>query len=56
MANDFLAGRMTRDFPPCSYARGLVLASMAELVPALIVDALRQGFSISSLLKVEATH
>ena len=32
--------------PPCSYSRGLVLASMAELVPPIICDALYQGLPI----------
>jgi uncharacterized protein len=46
LATDFLARRSTRRLPPCSYKRGLVLASVAELVPPIIVDALDQGLPI----------
>jgi uncharacterized FAD-dependent dehydrogenase len=42
-APDFLARRPTRDLPPSSYPRGLVLADMTDLVPPLIVEALEQG-------------
>jgi uncharacterized FAD-dependent dehydrogenase len=42
-AADFMAQRSSRDLPPCSYARGLVLADVAELVPPFIVEALYQG-------------
>jgi uncharacterized FAD-dependent dehydrogenase len=45
-APDFLAGRPTRELPPSSYRRGLVLAAVAELVPPLIVEALRHGLPI----------
>jgi uncharacterized FAD-dependent dehydrogenase len=45
-ACDFLARRPTRTLPPCSYARGLVLADMAELAPPVIVEALRHGLPI----------
>jgi len=43
VARDFLAHRKTRALPPCSYARGAVLAEIAELVPPIIVDALHHG-------------
>lgn len=47
LARDFLNRRPTRDFPPSSYTRGmLVLAEVAELVPPVIVDALFQGLPI----------
>jgi uncharacterized FAD-dependent dehydrogenase len=42
-ATDFLAGRLTPHLPPCSYSRGLVSASVADLVPPLILDALHEG-------------
>jgi uncharacterized FAD-dependent dehydrogenase len=46
MAKDFLAQRPSRVVPPCSYARGLVLASIAELVPPVILEALYDGLPI----------
>ncbi len=45
-AGDFLTQRASDGLPPCSYPRGLVLASLAELVPPLIVEALREGLPI----------
>jgi uncharacterized FAD-dependent dehydrogenase len=45
-AVDFLTRRATRDLPPCSYQRGLVLADIAELVPPVIVEALRHGLPL----------
>ncbi|HEV3261071.1 MAG TPA: NAD(P)-binding protein [Gemmataceae bacterium] len=42
-AQDFLAQRRTGRLPPCSYPRGVVSASIEELVPRLIVEALRSG-------------
>jgi hypothetical protein len=45
-AGDFLAGRRTTAMPACSYARGLVLADMAELAPPVVLEALRQGLPI----------
>jgi uncharacterized FAD-dependent dehydrogenase len=45
-AGDFLTQRRTQGLPPSSYPRGLVLAEMAELVPPLIVAALRHGLPI----------
>lgn len=45
-AGDFLAQRATRGLPASSYPRGLVLASMDELVPPLVVEALRNGLPV----------
>ena len=45
-AKDFLAHRPTTSLPSCSYPRGLVLASVAELVPPIILQALMQGLPI----------
>jgi uncharacterized FAD-dependent dehydrogenase len=45
-APDFLAGRRTRRLPPCSYARGLVLAEIAELVPPFLAAALQRGLPL----------
>jgi uncharacterized FAD-dependent dehydrogenase len=45
-ADDFLAGRPTRSVPPSSYPRGLVVAEIAELVPPLVLEALRRGLPI----------
>ncbi len=45
-AADFLARRRTRRLPPCSYPRGLVPADVAELVPPVILEALRAGLPV----------
>jgi uncharacterized FAD-dependent dehydrogenase len=45
-AEDFLADRATTGLPACSYPRGLVLASVAELAPPLVVDALKRGLPL----------
>lgn len=45
-ANDFLAQRPTRSSPPCSYARGVVPAAIAELVPPVILEALGDGLPL----------
>jgi uncharacterized FAD-dependent dehydrogenase len=45
-APNFLSRRHSRDLPPSSYPRGLVLAAMEELVPPFIVDALRHGLPL----------
>jgi uncharacterized protein len=42
-ADDFLADRVTSGVPANSYPRGAVSARIAELLPALIVDSLKQG-------------
>jgi uncharacterized FAD-dependent dehydrogenase len=46
MATDFLSRRTTHDKPPCSYQRGIVLASIADVVPPLIAEALDHGLPI----------
>ena len=43
---DFLAGHDTADVPDNSYPRGAVTARIAEVVPPLIVEALRHGLPI----------
>jgi uncharacterized FAD-dependent dehydrogenase len=43
---DFLDGRETLDVPANSYPRGAVAARIADLVPPLIVAALRHGLPI----------
>ncbi len=45
-AHDFLSRRQPRRLPPCSYPRGLVPASMEELVPPVIAQALHHGLPI----------
>jgi uncharacterized FAD-dependent dehydrogenase len=45
-AGDFLAGRHTRSLPASSYPRGLVAADLAELVPPVVLEALRNGLPI----------
>jgi uncharacterized FAD-dependent dehydrogenase len=45
-AADFLARRRTQHLPPCSYSRGLVSADISELVPPVILEALRHGLPI----------
>jgi uncharacterized FAD-dependent dehydrogenase len=45
-AVDFLAQRLTRRLPPCSYPRGLVLAEIADLAPPPVVEALRHGLPL----------
>jgi uncharacterized FAD-dependent dehydrogenase len=45
-APDFLDRRLTAGLPPSSYPRGLVLAEIAGLVPALIARALDHGLPI----------
>lgn len=42
-ADDFLKHRVSDHVPPCSYPRGLVSASMEDLVPPLIAQALHHG-------------
>jgi uncharacterized protein len=43
---DFLANRETADIPDNSYPRAAIAARVAELVPPLIVEALRHGLPI----------
>ena len=45
-ATDFLADRQALDLPPNSYQRGCVPGAIAELVPPLVVEALRHGLPI----------
>jgi uncharacterized FAD-dependent dehydrogenase len=45
-ARDFLADRPPREAPPSSYPRGVVPATIAELVPPFLVEALRHGLPI----------
>jgi uncharacterized FAD-dependent dehydrogenase len=45
-ATDFLAGRATEGVPANSYPRGAVSARIAELVPPLVLEALRHGLPI----------
>jgi hypothetical protein len=45
-AADFLGGRVTRSLPASSYPRGLVAAEIAELVPPIVLEALRHGLPI----------
>ena len=42
-AVDFLAGRPTKGVPDNSYPRGAVPAAVAELVPPLVLEALKHG-------------
>ncbi len=43
---DFLEGRDTQDVPNNSYPRGAVAARIADVVPPVIVEALRHGLPI----------
>jgi uncharacterized protein len=45
-AVDFLANRRTTALPPSSYPRGLVATELADLLPPMIVNALRLGLPI----------
>jgi uncharacterized FAD-dependent dehydrogenase len=45
-AQDFLDGRITSSLPECSYRRGVVSASISELVPTMIRQALNRGLPI----------
>lgn len=45
-AADYLANRATTKLPACSYPRGLVLASIAEVIPPIIREALLHGLPI----------
>ncbi len=45
-AADFLAGRPTIGVPDNSYPRGAVTAAIAEVVPPLVLGALRHGLPI----------
>jgi hypothetical protein len=43
LAVDFLADRKTRHKPLCSYQRGVIPAEIAEVIPPLIAEALREA-------------
>jgi uncharacterized FAD-dependent dehydrogenase len=45
-ARDFLAGRVSAKLPQTSYPRGVVSADLAQLVPPLVADAVRQGLPV----------
>jgi uncharacterized FAD-dependent dehydrogenase len=45
-ANDFLADRSTAEAPANSYQRGSVSGRIAELVPPLVNEALREGLPV----------
>jgi uncharacterized FAD-dependent dehydrogenase len=45
-ATDFMAERRALDVPANSYPRGAIPAVVADLVPPLMVDALRQGLPV----------
>lgn len=45
-AVDFLSDRPSADIPDNSYPRGAITASMAELVPPLVLEALKSGLPI----------
>lgn len=45
-ASDYLARRLTRGTPACSYPRGLVNTQLADLLPPLVVAALDHGLPI----------
>lgn len=41
---DFLEGKVSNDFPECSYQPGLVSAPLEEVLPSYLAQALRIGF------------
>jgi hypothetical protein len=45
-AGDFLEHRRSGSPPPCSYARGAIAASIEELVPPLVAQALHHGLPL----------
>ncbi len=45
-ATDFVGRRATKSVPASSYPRGLVAADMGELVPPIILEALRHGLPL----------
>jgi uncharacterized FAD-dependent dehydrogenase len=45
-SDDFLEGRRTESLPPCSYTRGLVPASIAEVVPAIVASTLSRALPL----------
>jgi uncharacterized FAD-dependent dehydrogenase len=45
-AADFLEGRRTDSLPPCSYRRGLVAATIGEIVPAIVASTLSRALPL----------
>jgi uncharacterized FAD-dependent dehydrogenase len=45
-ASDFLAKRGSSVSPPSSYRRGVVTAQIAEVIPPLVLEALRHGLPV----------
>jgi uncharacterized FAD-dependent dehydrogenase len=45
-ADDFLEGRRTESLPPCSYQRGVVSASVAEVIPAIVTSTLTRALPL----------
>jgi uncharacterized FAD-dependent dehydrogenase len=45
-ASDFLSDRASTSLPECSYPRGAILASIAEVIPPLIIGAVKHGLPI----------
>jgi uncharacterized FAD-dependent dehydrogenase len=43
--DDFLAGRVSADLPPCSYVPGLRSADLAAILPPRVTHALREGIT-----------
>ena len=41
---DYIQGKISNDFPDCSYQPGLVAADLGTVLPSAIHDALRRGF------------
>lgn len=41
---DFIQGKISSDFPDCSYQPGLVPADLSEILPGVIYGALQKGF------------
>jgi uncharacterized FAD-dependent dehydrogenase len=43
---DFVEGRLSADLPACSYLPGLRSASLKEVLPTFVSEALRKGFRV----------
>ena len=41
---DYIQGKISNDFPDCSYQPGLAAADLGAVLPSIIHDALRRGF------------
>src|SRR5262249_40389124 len=46
VADDFLEGRASVALPPCSYRRGLVSASISEVVPAVVASTVMHALPL----------